>query len=85
MTTTTASEVVEVRSAEPGKVTLLVRETLDSTRDQGCTLGTVWMDPERARYMARLLEEAAAQAETRTTIEHVVVEEGWGTVVRGER
>ena len=85
MTTTTASEVVDVRSAGPGKVTLLVRETVETTHGRSGTLGTVWMDAQHARRMAQMLEEAAAQAESPTTIEHVVVEEGWATVVRGER
>jgi hypothetical protein len=85
MTTSSASEVVEVRSAGPGKVTLLVRETVETTQRGSGTLGTVWMDAEHARQMARMLDEAAARAEARTTIEHVVVEEGWATVVRGER
>lgn len=85
MTTTAASEVVDVRSEEPGKVTVLVRETVSSTQGRYGTLGAVWMDAQRARRMARMLEQAAAQAETGTTVEHVVVEEGWGTVVRGER
>lgn len=85
MTTTAASEVVDVRSAGPGNITLLVRETAETTHGLSGTLGTVWMDAQHARQMARMLEEAAAQAETRTTIQHVVVEEGWATVVRGER
>jgi hypothetical protein len=82
---TTASEVVDVRSAGRGKVTLLVRETVEATQGRIGTLGTVWMDAQQARRMAQILEEAAAQAESRTTVEHVVVEEGWATVVRGER